>query len=335
MPLPPPYIANTDKNWFDFLTSIAALDAGGRRTIPEANFWFPNAQSPHVKALSAGTPVFFRLKKPNYAVAGVGFFAAYHMLTIDDAWGAFGVGNGDASYGQFARRILSYRTGRKTVANESESDHFELDRPLACMILRGVEFWAQDKWIPWGEAQGFAAPIVTGKFENDAMRAARLEASIGSVGEIRAAEFAGAFRLVDADGRRWREQSAQAVREGQSSFRLRLLDVYGSQCAITGEHTLPVLDAAHIQPYLGRASNHIQNGIVLTKEFHTLFDKGYVTVTPDLRVRISERLKRDFSNGRRYYPYDGQPLAKLPDDAVAHPSRDALDWHARHVFRAG
>lgn len=29
-----------------------------------------------------------------------------------------------------------------------------------------------------------------------------------------------------------------------------------------------------------RPSNHVQNGVLLTEEFHTLFDRGYVTITP-------------------------------------------------------
>ena len=124
------------------------------------------------------------------------------------------------------------------------------------------------------------------------------------------------------------------MREGQGGFRLRLLDAYGRQCAITGEHTEPVLDAAHIQPYLGPASNHVQNGMLLTKEFHALFDRGYVTVTPEHVVKVSSHLKKDFSNGRRYYPYDGQVLAKLPDDARLLLSADALQWHVANVFRA-
>ena len=125
------------------------------------------------------------------------------------------------------------------------------------------------------------------------------------------------------------------MREGQGGFRLRLLDAYGNQCAITGEHTVPVLDAAHIQPYLGPASNHVQNGMLLTKEFHALFDRGYVTVTPEHVVKVSTRLKKDFSNGRRFYPFDGQVLAKLPLDTRLFPSADALQWHGAHVFLAG
>lgn len=94
----------------------------------------------------------------------------------------------------------------------------------------------------------------------------------------------------------------QTVREGQGAFRLRLLSAYGGRCAITGEHSEPVLDAAHIQPYRGPRSNHVQNGLVLTKEFHALFDRGHVSVTPDHKVRVSPRLREDWKNGRRYFP---------------------------------
>src|SRR5690606_21725288 len=78
-------------------------------------------------------------------------------------------------------------------------------------------------------------------------------------------DLSNSFRLVNADARMLllRDQVAQ---EGQGAFRLRLLQAYEGQCAITGEHTHPVLDAAHIQPYLGPTSNHVQNGILLTKE---------------------------------------------------------------------
>lgn len=101
---------------------------------------------------------------------------------------------------------------------------------------------------------------------------------------------------------------------------------------LTGEHTGPVLDAAHIQPYLGPLSNHVQNGLLLTKEFHALLDQGYVGITPDYEVRISERLREDWHNGHRYYPFDGQRL-RLPTDEKQRPSRDALAWHYDRLFK--
>ena len=92
-----------------------------------------------------------------------------------------------------------------------------------------------------------------------------------------------------------------------------------------------MLDAAHIQPYLGPASNHIQNGLLLTKEFHALFDAGYVTVTTDYEVRVSPRLKSDWDNGVRYDPFDGQQLVVKPAGGGG-PSQEALAWHGRKVF---
>jgi len=55
------------------------------------------------------------------------------------------------------------------------------------------------------------------------------------------------FPLLDEDERAWAIRG-QSVREGQGTFRLRLLKAYG-RCAITGEHTPIVLD--------GRTSSNI------------------------------------------------------------------------------
>ncbi|MBP7686180.1 MAG: HNH endonuclease [Deltaproteobacteria bacterium] len=96
-----------------------------------------------------------------------------------------------------------------------------------------------------------------------------------------------------------------------------------------------MLDAAHIQPYVGAKSNHIQNGLLLTKEFHALFDRGYVTVTPDLEVRVSTRLKSEWKNGKRYYPCDGERLVVIPGSKSERPSSEALKWHNNTVFRTG
>jgi hypothetical protein len=74
-------------------------------------------------------------------------------------------------------------------------------------------------------------------------------------------------------------------------------DVYQRRCAITGEKALPVLQAAHIRPVTREGQHRIDNGLLLRSDLHALFDQGYVTVTPDHRVRVSRRLKDDFDNG--------------------------------------
>ena len=101
---------------------------------------------------------------------------------------------------------------------------------------------------------------------------------------------------------------------------------------MTGEHAVPVLEAAHITPYLGPTSNHLQNGLILRSDLHRLYDTGYVTVTPDLRLAVSGKLREEFENGKAYYAMDGQRLM-VPNDSAERPSRAALLWHAENVFR--
>ena len=49
-----------------------------------------------------------------------------------------------------------------------------------------------------------------------------------------------------------------AVRRGQSSFRSGLLATYVGRCCITGSDLIIALEAAHISPYRGKKSNHVQ-----------------------------------------------------------------------------
>ena len=72
-------------------------------------------------------------------------------------------------------------------------------------------------------------------------------------------------------------------------------DLYERRCAVTGERTLPVLHAAHIKPFGANGPHDPRNGLLLRSDLHTLFDRGYVTVTPQLRFEVSGRIR-----GERY-----------------------------------
>jgi predicted restriction endonuclease len=74
---------------------------------------------------------------------------------------------------------------------------------------------------------------------------------------------------------------AITLRRGQPEFRRKLLQAYGDRCAITGCDCLDALEAAHIRPYGGESTNHVQNGILLRSDLHTLFDIGKVGIDPD------------------------------------------------------
>lgn len=108
-------------------------------------------------------------------------------------------------------------------------------------------------------------------------------------------------------------------------------DTYNRRCAITSEHTLPVLEAAHIKPVSNGGEHSVTNGLLLRSDVHTLFDRGYVTVTPDRRFRVSHSLNDRWKNGKIYYALDGKEIF-TPKDASCFPDRELLEWHADTVF---
>lgn len=312
-------VANTDRRWYDFLSSIASE---GR--LDEVNFWRPQSQLA-VRAVSPGAPFFLRLKRPVNAVAGYGFFAAWHLLPMREAWRVFEQKNGAATFLEFLERISSFR-------NESVEVLARSPRPIGCVVLSHVRFLPPSRWIPWGEAEGWSKNIVVEKSVDlhtppgDQLREV-IERPYAA-----ADEFAERFTLVDCDARTW-SRVPVVQREGQGTFRVRLLGAYQNRCAITGERTVPVLDAAHIQRYLGPASNHLQNGLVLRSDLHELFDDGYLTVTPNLVVEVSPRIRQEYENGREYYRLHGSRLAVVPNRVAERPSLAALAWHAENVYQ--
>lgn len=135
------------------------------------------------------------------------------------------------------------------------------------------------------------------------------------------------------DAARFGEPTMVLPRLGQGAFRFMVMDAYQRRCAITGERTLPALDAAHIKPYSQAGPHSPDNGLFLRRDLHTLFDRGYLTVATDLRVRVSPRIRREFENGRDYYALEGQPIL-TPTVESARPARDYLEWHGDLVYRA-
>jgi putative restriction endonuclease len=126
-------------------------------------------------------------------------------------------------------------------------------------------------------------------------------------------------------------EALRSPRLGQGIFRVSVLDAYGRACAVSGEHSLPVLEAAHIVSFARGGPNEVRNGLVLRSDLHRLFDLGYVTVDPAHHFVVSRRLAADFGNGRSYLGFHGQPIG-LPADLGARPAAAALAWHRETLF---
>lgn len=121
-------------------------------------------------------------------------------------------------------------------------------------------------------------------------------------------------------------------RIGQGTFRLLVTDAYKRRCAMTGESTLPVLEAAHIVPYSEGGTHSVTNGLLLRADFHKLYDSGLVSITPDYKIKISPQIREAWFNGKAYYRLQDQRLSSIPDAIGAQPDRDALHWHLKNKF---
>jgi putative restriction endonuclease len=129
----------------------------------------------------------------------------------------------------------------------------------------------------------------------------------------------------------WGTPTLIRPRLGQGAFRILVTDNYHRRCAVTGERTLPALDAAHIRPYAEHGEHEPTNGLLLRRDIHTLFDRGYVTVTPTHHFEVSRRIRDEFENGRDYYALHGKALT-VPQRPDQGPDTDHLAWHNENRF---
>ncbi|MDM7995985.1 MAG: HNH endonuclease [Acidobacteriota bacterium] len=115
-------------------------------------------------------------------------------------------------------------------------------------------------------------------------------------------------------------------RLGQGTLCIAVTESYGNGCAITGEHSLSALEAGHMKPFASGGPHEVSNGLLLRADLHRLFEQGYLTVTPQLILEVSNRLREDYANGRSYYPLHGQ-LMRRPLRDEDRPTAEFLEWH--------
>jgi putative restriction endonuclease len=308
-------VHNTDPRWFSYFRPANVLER-----IDEVVFWRPSSQS-YFRALQEGEPFFFRLKAPRNSIAGFGFFALQTIIPVPLAWDLFGDRNGDPDFQSLRGRIAEYRKRSSST----------LADPLNCLVLRDAMFLPNESWITWGRDKSWSSNIVAFKrYDLDQYPGTLLDRLLRTTSTHAIRETAPPYQ-VRPTGSRATALREVLIREGQGTFRARLLQLYDQRCAITQERSLPVLEAAHIQPYQGPESNHVQNGILLRADFHRLYDTGYLTVTPDYALEVSRRLHDDFDNGAYYYGLRGQRV-RIPDLPEHQPSRSALRWHNDNTF---
>jgi len=198
------------------------------------------------------------------------------------------------------------------------------DFTIGCRILTQPFFFEERDWIP--VTPSWSPNIVSFKTYNtgDAEGLALWEV----VNDRRThPQIAG----MAEEPMRFGEPYLIRPRLGQGAFRVLVTDIYDRRCAVTQERTLPALEAAHIRPYADGGNHEAQNGLLFRRHIHSLYDAGYVTVTPDLHFEVSRRIKEEFENGRHYYALHGQTI-RVPGDKALWPNPAALQWHNEERF---
>jgi putative restriction endonuclease len=71
--------------------------------------------------------------------------------------------------------------------------------------------------------------------------------------------------------------------------------------------------------------------VLLRQDVHTLFDRGYLTITSEHKVEVSKRIKDEFHNGKEYYALHGSEVW-LPEDARLQPGSEYLSWYNENVY---
>jgi putative restriction endonuclease len=309
------YVGVTDNNWFYFLAA---------RKPDELNFWRPGGTMAF-RALSVGEPFLFKLHSPLNYIVGGGFFVSFSRLPLSIAWETFGEKNGATDFAAFRKQIIKYR--------ERGQQPVERDPTIGCIVLASPFFFSQNEWIPvpadWNQN------LVQGKTYSTLETAGaklweQVEQRLQGQPVVEA-EYVNDNRVTEQPAR-YGDPYLIRPRLGQGAFRVLVTDAYSRRCAMTGERTLPVLDAAHIKPFSESGPHLVSNGLLLRSDLHILFDRGYLTVTDSLHIEVSKRIKEEYENGREYYALHGKSLVTLPLRPIDRPSLEFLQWHQQEKF---
>jgi putative restriction endonuclease len=292
-------VAATDPDWFSYLRA--------RPEIEEVNFWRPGAAS---TVLPTGT-IWFYVLRGTASIVGCGVFLSYSQLPVSVAWNTFGQANGFADHETFRARI----------ANLQRMPERDV-REIGCAILGTPLYFADpveyDK-RRYGPIEYHLTTEAAGRELWDRLNV-QLAAAPNRLSFLRPLRGGfGAPTLV-------------TPRLGQNSFKIAVTAAYQRRCTITGEKTLPALEAAHIKPFSLVGEHSLDNGLLLRADLHKLFDDGYVSVQPDLTFRVSKAIRDEFENGRDYYILDGRRL-RDPVTTDAAPRHEYLDWHYSTQFK--
>ena len=131
-----------------------------------------------------------------------------------------------------------------------------------------------------------------------------------------------------------RETTIKA-RVNQNFFRSTILSSYNLKCCITGLSIPDFLVASHIKPWSQDKENRTNphNGLCLNTMHDRAFDKGFITVSPDFKVKVSDYFNdysKDKSVNDFFIKYNNQNIIK--PERFLH-TIEFLDYHYSEIYK--
>lgn len=123
------------------------------------------------------------------------------------------------------------------------------------------------------------------------------------------------------------------TRINQNFFRQTVLSSYNNTCAITGLNIPEMLVASHIIPWKDKIETRVnpKNGISLNSFHDKAFDKGFITITPEYKLKVSKAVYKNFNaNSQKWFKeYDNLNLILLERFV---PEPEFLIYHNENIF---
>lgn len=117
-------------------------------------------------------------------------------------------------------------------------------------------------------------------------------------------------------------------------FRERVLNIYGSRCALTGINLIngggrAETQAAHIMSVEAGGPDKVNNGIALSGTVHWMFDRGLISLSDTGDILLSRAINDRDSVERLIFP---DRKAQLPKATIHQPHPHYLQWHRTERF---
>ncbi|MBM2815271.1 MAG: restriction endonuclease [Ignavibacteria bacterium] len=149
-------------------------------------------------------------------------------------------------------------------------------------------------------------------------------------------DLANIYEEFDFDDKRGDDKIRSVkTRVNQKFFRQTVLSSYNFSCAITGLNIPELLVASHIIPWKDNKETRVnpKNGICLNVFHDKAFDKGFITITTDYKIKVSNYIYDNFEDNSTHWFKQYENLKINMPERFA-PNLEFILYHNENIFES-